>query len=113
MGAGRSQCRRIDAAEEAAPLAEDILGRTSSLYDTSITRAGSQYLNVQTDVGAAEFQQNLISNGYNAVKQSEGATILNNGTNTFTIYTRTSTGAPGAQFFGGNGSIVKYSLGGP
>jgi hypothetical protein len=85
----------------------------SSLYDTSITRAGSQYLNVQTDVGAQGFQSNLISNGYSIVNQTPGATILNNGTNTWTIYTRTSTGMPGAQFFGQNGSIIKYSLGGP
>ena len=85
----------------------------SSLYDTSITRAGSQYLNVQTDVGAQEFQSNLLSNGYSVVNQTPRATILNNGTNAFTIYNRTSTGLPGAQFFGGNGSIVKYSLGGP
>jgi RHS repeat-associated protein len=101
------------AAEGAVPAAESALNGASSLYDTSITRASSQYLNVQTDVGAAEFQQNLVSNGYNVVKQSPGAAILNNGTNTWNIYTRTSTGAPGAQFFGGNGSIVKYSLGGP
>ncbi|MFG1400279.1 hypothetical protein, partial [Roseixanthobacter pseudopolyaromaticivorans] len=101
------------AAEEAATVGESALNGASSLYDTSITRAGSQYLNVQTDVGAAEFQKNLVSNGYNFVKRSPGATILNNGTNTWTIYTRTSTGVPGAQFFGGNGSIVKYSLGGP
>lgn len=85
----------------------------ASLYDTSITRAGSQYLNVQTDVGAQQFQQNLISNGYNVVTQNAGSTVLNNGTNVWTIYTRTSTGMPGAQFFGGNGSIIKYSLGGP
>jgi RHS repeat-associated protein len=99
---------------EATTTAESTLNGPSSLYDdSSITRAGSQYLNVQTDVSATEFQQNLISNGYNVVKQSQGATVLNNGTDTWTIYTRTSTGAPGAQFFGGNGAIVKYSLGGP
>jgi hypothetical protein len=86
---------------------------TPSLYDTSITSPGSQYLNVQTNVGAQEFQSNLLANGYNIVKQTDGATILTNGTSTYTIYTRTSTGLPGAQFFGGDGSIVKFSLGGP
>jgi hypothetical protein len=84
-----------------------------SQYDTSITRRGSQYPNVQTDVGAQEFQQNLQSNGYNVETQNGGTTVLSDGTNTWTIYTRTSTGMPGAQFVGANGSIVKYSLGGP
>ncbi len=88
-------------------------GTNSSLYDTSITNAGSQYLNVRTDVGAAEFQRNLMSNGYNIIKQTDGVTVLNNGTNTWTIYSRTSTGGAGAQFFGVDGSSVKYSLGGP
>ncbi|MHB8884746.1 MAG: RHS repeat-associated core domain-containing protein [Methylovirgula sp.] len=99
----------IAAAEGGTGLVEG----ASSLYDTSITNAGSQYLNVQTDVGAQEFQSNLLSNGYNVVNQTPTATVLSNGTDTYTIYTRTSTGQPGAQFFGGNGSIVKYSLSGP
>jgi hypothetical protein len=89
----------------------------SSVYDTSITSPGSQYPNVRTNVGAQEFQSNLMSNGYKVVKQANGSngpvTVLNNGRSTWTIYERSSTGAPGAQFFGDNGSIVKYSLGGP
>jgi RHS repeat-associated protein len=90
------------------------VGRSaSSLYDTTITRSRSKYLNVKTDVGATDFQKNLVSSGYGVVKQSPGTTILSNGTNTWTIYTRTSTQAPGAQFFGADGSIIKYSLGGP
>jgi hypothetical protein len=103
----------VASAAEEVGVTGNALSRTSSLYDTSITRAGSQYLNVQTDVGMAEFQQNLISNGFNVAKQTPGTTVLNNGVDTWTVYTRTSTGAPGAQFFGGNGSIIKYSLGGP
>jgi hypothetical protein len=110
VGAGRAGGARFIATR-----AGEVLDTEAplSLYDTSNTRARSQYLNAQTNVGAAEFQENLISNGYNVMNQSEGATVLDDGTNIWTIYTRTSVGVPGAQFFGGNGSVVKYSLGGP
>ena len=81
----------VEGTREAATTAGSTLDDASSLYNTSITRAGSRYLNAQTDVDAAEFQKNLISNGYNVVKQSEGATVLSNGMNTWTIYTRAST----------------------
>jgi len=94
------------AAEEVAPF---------STYNTSITSPGSQYLNVQTNVTAQEFQSNLSSNGYSVVKQTAGTngpvTILNNGGSTYTTYTRTSTGASGAQYVGPDGASIKFSLG--
>jgi len=85
----------------------------ASLWDTSITNAGSRYLNVQTNIGAQEFQSNLISNGYNIVNETNSATILSNDVSTYTMYMRTSNGLPGAQFFGETGSTIKYTLGGP
>ena len=97
---------------EASEGAEGITEGASSLYDTSITSRGSQFLNVQTNVGAQEFQSTLISNGFSIQTTGESATILSNGESTYTIYTRASTGLPGAQFFGDGGSI-KFSLGGP
>ena len=88
-----------------------------SSYDTSITSPGSQYPNVQTNVTKTDFQANLLQNGYNIVKQTNGSngpvTILSNGQSTYTIYTRTSTGQSGAQYFGPDGNSVKFSLGGP
>ena len=88
----------------------------SSTYDTSITSAGSRYLNVRTNVTASQFQSNLTSNGYSVTGQGTNAngtyTILGNGTSTYTIYMRSSTGEAGAQYFGPNGASAKFSLGG-
>jgi len=78
----------------------DMVAGPSSVYDSSITKPGSQYLNVQTNVGAQEFQSNLLSNGYSVVNQTPNAVILNDGINTYTIYTRSSTGLPGASSSG-------------
>jgi hypothetical protein len=46
------------------------------------------------------------------IASSTVVTVLSNGSETYGIYIRTSTGASGAQFLGG-GSEVKFSLGGP
>ncbi|MDD4913966.1 MAG: hypothetical protein PHW13_02860, partial [Methylococcales bacterium] len=86
-----------------------------SLYDTSITSAGSKNLNVSSNVTAANFQYNLISNGYiivsDGVNRNGQFSVLSNDASTYTIYTRTSTGSSGAQYIGFNGNIIKYSLG--
>ncbi|WP_026792550.1 RHS repeat-associated core domain-containing protein [Pleomorphomonas oryzae] len=98
---------------EAAAAARWWVGE-SSLYDTSITWRRAITPNVRTDVGAAEFQQNLMANGYQIQGQVNGRTILSNGTNRWTIYPRTSAGGrAGAEFLGADGGHVKYSLGGP
>jgi len=91
---------------------------SSSQYDSSITSAGSQYPNIQTNVTAEDFQSNLIANGYSVVKETSNSygpvTILSNGKSTYTIYGRTSTmGGSGAQFVGPEGNQVKFSLGTP
>ena len=86
----------------------------NSAFDTSITSPGSKFLNVQTDVTAEQFQSNLISNGYNVTSQGAGKkgafTVLSNGSSTYTVYTRSSTGSAGAQYFGPGGASVKFSL---
>jgi RHS repeat-associated protein len=94
------------AASDAATLAP------FSTYDTSITSAGSRYLNVQTNVTAQEFTSNLLANGYSISEMSGGVKILNSGSSTYTLYSRTSTGLPGAQYFAPNGNSIKFSLGG-
>jgi len=67
---------------------------------------GSRLLNEQeTKVASTVTSQVTGTNG--------PTTVLTNGQSTYTIYTRTTTGAPGAQYFGPNGVSVKYSLGGP
>jgi len=104
-----------------APLAADAAGgakiAASSLWDTSITAAGARSLNVATDVTATQFQNALMTSGYQVIKQEIGSngpvTVLSNGASTYTVYVRSSTGAAGAQYIGANGSKVKYSLGGP
>jgi RHS repeat-associated protein len=91
--------------------------RTAWDWDVTITNAGSRLSNARTNMGSQEFQSNLISSGYRIVKQEVGSngpvTVLSNGSSAWTIYTRTSTGQNGAQFFGSGGNSVKYSLGGP
>lgn len=82
-----------------------------STWDTSITTPGSKFLNAGTNVTVGEFQAQLGANGYTVVKNTGGTTVLSNGQSTYTIYARTSTGLPGAQYFGPNGTSVKYSLG--
>ncbi|WP_231663616.1 DUF637 domain-containing protein, partial [Ralstonia solanacearum] len=85
-----------------------------SKWDTSITSPGSKFLNVETDVTAQQFQANLMSNGYSVMNQGTGKngafTVLSNGTSTYTIYTRSSTGAAGVQYFGPGGKSAKFSL---
>ena len=109
---GLQALRRVIA--PAAEGGEVALQGASSLYDTSITRVGSRYLNVQTDVGSQQFQLNLLSNGYNVAKQTPTTTVLRKGANEFSFYTRTSTEFYGAMFNpNNNGKIIKYSLGGP
>jgi hypothetical protein len=91
-------------------------GGAFSTYDPSITASGSRYPNVQTNVTVREFQANLIANGYSVVSQATGTnpvTVLSNGSSTYTIYTRTSTGSSGAQYIGPDGNRVKFSLGDP
>ncbi|MDR5734768.1 hypothetical protein QCE47_20870 [Caballeronia sp. LZ025] len=85
-----------------------------STFDTSVTRPGSKYLNVDTDVSAEQFSVNLMSNGYKVNSQGTNKngdfTVLSNGTSTYTIYTRSSTGEAGGQYFGPGGGSVKFNL---
>jgi RHS repeat-associated protein len=104
-----------DTCSIAEHLAEEAEGRFST-YDTSITLPGSRFLNVGTDVRPQEFQSNLLSNGYNIVKQAISTngpvTVLSNGSQTYAIYTRTTTGLSGAQL-DSPGISIKFSLGTP
>ncbi|MGH8020742.1 MAG: hypothetical protein ACREIA_21140 [Opitutaceae bacterium] len=87
----------------------------ASTYDTSITAAGARMTNVQTNVTAQQFQSNLVSNGFNVVRQTVGSngpvTVLSNGQTTYTIYTATSTGGASAQVINATGQVIKYRLG--
>jgi len=97
-----------------APATNSTAAGPFSTYDTSITNAGSEYLNVKTNVTADQFESNLISNGYSVTNQGTNKngsfTVLNNGTSTYTIYTRTTTGQAGGQYFGPGGVSAKFSL---
>lgn len=78
----------------------------------------SPYYNIATNLTAREFQSNLVSNGYNVVRQTIGSngpvTILSNGEKTYSIYTATSTGSASAQATNAAGTILsKIRLGGP
>jgi RHS repeat-associated protein len=83
---------------------------SASQWDTSLTKSGSRYLNVGTDVTASDFEKNLIDNGYIVVKRTTGSNgpvlILTNGSRTYTIYTASSTGAASAQVTGVAGNIL-------
>lgn len=81
--------------------------RISSTWDASGGLKG-----IKTDVTAEEFSANLQANGYTARTAQNGATILENGQgSTYSIYTRTSTGQSGAEYFGPNGQSLKFNLG--
>ncbi len=82
------------------------------------TTKGAHYANLAANIGAREFQSNLLGNGYKVVRQTVGSngpvTILSNGTNTYTIYTATSTGGLSAQLTNAAGEILsKIRLAGP
>ncbi len=66
----REQTRAIHARQRAAQTLEGLLeeGPTST-YDRSITKRGSEYLNVQMNVTVDQFQANLISSGYSVTSQ--------------------------------------------
>ncbi|MCT7313270.1 hemagglutinin [Ralstonia sp. CHL-2022] len=87
----------------------------TSTWGTGSTSQGSKYVNVTTNLTATEFQANLVANGYSVTSQGTGKngdyTVLQKGSSTYTLYTRSSTGQAGAQFFGPSGS-VKFSLSG-
>jgi hypothetical protein len=97
------------AAAEGATAAKDVVGP----YSTWDTAGGLKGIN--TNVTAEEFSGNLQSNGYTATTTtgSNGpVTVLQNGQgSTYTIHTRTSTGASGVQYTGPNGQVLKYNLG--
>jgi len=80
-----------------------------SVYDTSGTWAGGNALNVNTSATSAEAQATLQSNGYSIVRQDVNQngpfTVLSDGTNTYTFYTRTSTGEAGAATYGSGGTL--------
>lgn len=87
----------------------------ASTWDASVTAAGSRYLNVATNVSAASFESNLVSNGFRIVKQTIGSngpvTVLTDGKTTYTIYTATSTGEASAQAANALGQkLVKVRL---
>jgi hypothetical protein len=55
------------------------------------------------------------SSSWNSSKMRQDETssltsVLSNGTSTYTIYTRSSTGSAGAQYFGPDGASIKFSL---
>jgi len=84
----------------------------SLLIDTA--DAGAVEANFSINVSASEAETNLISNGYSVVQRTDSATILYNGQNYYTIYTRSSTGLPGLQSNNiSTGTIIKYRLSGP
>jgi RHS repeat-associated protein len=70
---------------------------------------------INTNVTPDQFIKNLLAQGYVArtVQGTNGpATILQNGQgSTYTVYTRTTTGAPGVQYSGPIGQSSKYRLG--
>jgi len=79
-----------------------------SKWDTSGGLKG-----VNTDVTPAEFGASLQSNGYTATTTAGtngSVTVYQNGTSTYTVYTRSSTGQSGAQYIGPNG-MIKFNLG--
>jgi hypothetical protein len=83
-----------------------------------VTNKGARYANIAANIGGKEFQSNLVSNGYKIVKETIGSngpvTVLSNGTNSYTIYTATSTGELSAQLTNAAGEIVsKIRLAGP
>jgi RHS repeat-associated protein len=85
---------------------------------TVATTKGARYANLAANIGAKEFQSNLIGNGYKIVRQTVGTngpvTIMSNGTKTYTIYTATSTGELSAQLTNAAGEILsKIRLAGP
>lgn len=86
-----------------------------SQYENSITTADSRFLNIGTNVNATNFQQNLQANGFylerTGMSKNGPFTVLGNGTETYTIYTRSSTSGPGAMYPGVNGEI-HFTLGG-
>jgi hypothetical protein len=86
-------------------------GPYSSLID--ITESNSKFTNFGTNVTSDEFKSALMLNGYQITSQSGSATVLSDGESLYTIYTRTSTGQAGAQYWGPNGIILKFSLGWP
>ncbi|MEN3931815.1 hypothetical protein WJT86_12240, partial [Microvirga sp. W0021] len=85
----------------------------SSTYNPATK--GSSILNISTNVTASEFQANLLANGYsiigNGISKNGANVQLSNGISTYSIYTRTSTGSSGAQYWGPGGQEIKFSLG--
>jgi hypothetical protein len=103
IGAGRS------ALKVGKTAANELGSAPSSLY-REVTKAGSRQVNRATDVTAADFKSNLISSGYKVINESLGkngpVTVVSDGAKTYTIYTRSSTGAPGAQLTNTAGEII-------
>jgi RHS repeat-associated protein len=89
---------------------EAIAAGNASLRDAS---AGLKAIN--TNVTADEFSATLQANGYTATTKlgSNGpVTVLQNANgSTYTVYTRSSTGASGAQYIAPDGTLLKYNLG--
>ncbi|MFM0420057.1 hypothetical protein [Paraburkholderia aromaticivorans] len=66
---------------------------------------------VRGDAETAVFRCGFEFFGASQGTNKNGAfTVLNNGSSTYTIYTRSSTGAAGAQYFGPAGTSGKFSL---
>jgi len=86
----------------------------SSNYDPTETAPGSKYLNIKTQVTAKQFELNLIQNGFGVARTGVGKngdfTVLSNGSSTYTIYSRTSTGTTGAHYIGPSGQQLKFTL---
>ncbi|MGC4029458.1 MAG: RHS repeat-associated core domain-containing protein [Steroidobacteraceae bacterium] len=84
-------------------------GAQFSLYDATGGLKG-----LRTNLSGPEFVSNLKASGYTATERvgtNGPVTVLQNGNgSTWTVYTRTSTGDAGAEFFGANGQHVKYNL---
>jgi RHS repeat-associated protein len=95
--------------------AEEISITAETTLLASLRDASGGLKGIETNVTANEFAVNIQSNGYTATTtmgNNGPVTVLQNGQgSTWTIYTRTSTGASGAQYVGPNGQLLKYNLG--
>ncbi len=87
---------------------------TCTAIATDGTVKSAKQPNVNTNVTADQFKNNLISNRYKVVSSGTSKngsfTVLSKGTSRYTIYTRSSTSGNGAQYVGPDGKTVKFSL---
>nr|WP_238980504.1 RHS repeat-associated core domain-containing protein [Geobacillus sp. YHL] len=51
-------------------------GKCKSCKYKNVTKSGSRYINIQTDVSKAEFEKNLLRNGWRKSKSKDGKTTI-------------------------------------